>query len=397
MAMGLSVGINVAIAKYIGAKDGKKVSDVTHTAIAVSVIIGVLVGAFGFIFSKLFLKWMLCPEDIIDLATLYLRIYFLGAPLNLIYNFGAAALRAKGHTHKPLTYLFVSGVANVLLNALLVLVFNMHVDGVAIATVASQAIAAALVLRELFTTDGYCRIYLNKLKVDMSSFAEILKIGIPAGVQNSLFSISNVIIQSTINTFGSAVIAGNGNAQNFEGFINIAIDSIYQASISFIGQNYGADKKENINKIMKLTFILVTIVSLAITAICVPFRKFFLSIYNADEDIIAVGQLRIFIHGIPYFVFGWMQIFVSDMRGLGYGTLPVIISVIGVCVLRLVWIFFVFPLEPTIECVYWSYPLSWAATAVAQFIALMIVKPRAYEKMHAEHLARQAAIDQTQN
>ena len=389
VSMGLSVGINVAVAKHIGAKDRSGVSKVIHTAVLLSLICGIIVGAFGFFMARTFLEWMNSDPDLIDLSELYLKIFFAGTPLNLLYNFGAAALRAKGETQKPLIYLFIAGVANVVLNVFFVIVLDMSVDGVAVATVASQGISAVLVVIELVRTDGYCKLHLNRLKIYPKALKEILIIGVPAGIQSSLFSISNVIIQSTINSFGKIVITANGNAQSLEGFMNLAVESVYQAGLSFIGQNYGANKKDNIKKIMKLTFFAVTIVCVVMAAVMIPLRRFFLSIYNTDPEIITQGELRMIINCSLYFVFGWMQVFVSYLRGLGHGLLPVIVSVMGVCVFRIIWIFTVFPLSPTLLTVYLSYPISWAITAATQFICYFIVRKKTYEKMDKEYLLRQ--------
>ena len=392
VSMGLSVGINVAAAKYIGAKDENNVSKVIHTAVLLALISGVLVGLVGFFQSKYFLQLMGSDPELIGLSEVYLKIYFIGTPLNLLYNFGAAALRAKGETQKPLLYLLISGAVNITLNVFFVVALGMDVDGVAIATISSQALSATLVVIELMRTRGYCKLYLSKLKIDGKATLEIIKIGVPAGIQSSLFSISNVIIQSTINSFGKVVITGNGNAQSLESFLNIAVESIYQASVSFIGQNYGANKKENIIKVMKLTFFMVTVVCVVMAAVIIPLRRIFLSIYNTDPAIIKQGELRLLINGTTYFLFGWMQVFVSYMRGLSHGLLPVVVSVLGICVFRIIWIFVVFPLSPTMLMVYVSYPISWIITSVAHFICYLIVRKKTYERMNAEYLAHQQKL-----
>ncbi|HBK01496.1 MAG TPA: MATE family efflux transporter, partial [Clostridiales bacterium] len=247
--MGLAVGINVAVAKRIGSGDSDGVKRVIHTSAIVGLIGGILVGGVGFFFARTFLEWMACPEDVIDLAALYMKIYFIGAPFNLLYNFFASVLRAKGETKKPFAILAAAGIVNIILNLIFVIGFKMSVDGVAIATIISQAVSAILVMLLLVRSPFPFKLSFNDLKIDKNSLADILKIGIPAGIQGSMFSISNVIIQSTINSFGSIVVAGNGNAVSIEGFLNVAVDAVYQATVSFIGQNYGAVKKKNIVKI----------------------------------------------------------------------------------------------------------------------------------------------------
>ena len=384
-SMGLAVGINVAAAKYIGAKNENAVSRVVHTAMVLAVIAGVIVSTVGIIFCKRFLSLMNSPSDVIDLSALYLRIYFIGTPFNLIYNFGAAALRAKGQTQKPLMFLFMSGLINVGLNLFFVLVMDLSVEGVGIGTVVSQAVSAVLVVAELKRTKGYCRLEFKKLGVSRDALAEILKIGVPAGIQTSLFSISNVIIQSTVNSFGSVTVAANGNAQNLEGILNIAVDSVYQASLSFIGQNYGAAKKDNIGVVMRSTFIMMTVVCIAISGVMVPLRATFLGIYSNDAEVIAIGSRRIAINAALYVLFGWMQLNVAYLRGLGYGTMPTAVSVIGICVLRILWIELVFPLWPALECIYYSYPISWAITSLTLLICFIAVRKKAFDKMEKEH------------
>jgi len=390
VSMGLSVGINVSVAKHIGAKDEKAASDVIHTAVLLSLICGLIVGAIGFFLSRYFLVWMGSDPELIGLSELYLKIYFLGTPLNLLYNFGASALRAKGETQKPLIYLFISGATNIALNFFFVVMLDMDVDGVAIATVASQGLSAVLVVTELVNTRGYCKIYFSKLKISGKALREIVSIGVPAGIQSSLFSISNVLIQSTINSFGKVVITANGNAQSLEGFMNIAVDSVYQAAISFIGQNYGANKKENIAKVMRLTFTMVTVVCIGLAAVLIPLRRVFLSIYNPDPEIITSGELRLVLNGATYFIYGWMQVFVAYMRGLGHGLMPVIVSILGICVFRIVWIFTVFPLSPTLTNVYLSYPISWAITALTHFICFLSIRKKTFIRMNEEYLLRQS-------
>lgn len=385
VSMGLAVGINVAIAKNIGAKNNKAVSEVVHTSVALALITGLAVGAFGFFLSGTFLSWMGSPEDVIGLSTLYLQIFFIGTPLNLLYNFGAAMLRAKGEAQKPLIYLAVSGLVNVLLNLFFVLVLHMSVDGVAIATVASQAISALLVVIELVKTDGYCHLDFKKIRIHKKPLIEIVKFGVPAGIQGSMFSVSNVIIQSTINSFGSTIVAANGNAASIEAFLNVAVDCVYQAALSFIGQNYGANNKPNIEKIMRISFYMMTGICLLVASVTILGRTFFLSIFSNDAEVVKEGELRIFVNCATYFIYGWMQLFVGFMRGLGHGVLPVFVSILGICVFRIFWIYVIYPIDPTMFMVYLSYPISWVLTGLAHFICVVAVRKSSYRQMQKEY------------
>ncbi len=379
VSMGLAVGINVAVAQNIGAKNSKNVSEVVHTAVALSIITGIAVGLFGFFLSRTFLEWM--GNEVLDLSSLYLEIYFIGTPFNLLYNFGAAILRAKGETQKPLIYLAVSGLINIALNLFFVLVLNKSVEGVAIATVASQAVSAILVVIELMRTDGYCHLDIKKIRIHKKPLIEIVKYGVPAGIQGSMFSVSNVIIQSTINSYGEIIMAANGNAASIEAFLNVAVDCVYQAALSFIGQNYGANRKDNIEKIMRTTFYMMTVICFIVATITIFGRTLLLSLFSNDAEVIKQGELRIIVNCATYFIYGWMQLFVGFMRGLGHGILPVFVSIIGICVFRIFWIYVIYPLEPTMFMVYLSYPISWVLTGLAHFICVLAVKKRSYIQM----------------
>ena len=385
VSMGLAVGINVAVAKNLGAKSHKTVSEVVHTAVALSLIVGIAVGAFGFFLSRTFLEWMNADPDIIDLSTIYLKIYFIGTPFNLLYNFGAAILRAKGETQKPLIYLAVSGLINIILNLFFVLVLKMNVDGVAIATIASQAVSAILVVIELIRADGCCHLDIKKIRVHKMPLIEIVKFGVPAGIQGSMFSVSNVIIQSSINSFGEMIVTANGNASSIEAFLNVAVDCVYQAALSFIGQNYGANNKENIQKIMRTSFYMMTGICFIVSAFTILGRTFLLSIYSDNAEVIKNGETRILINCATYFIYGWMQLFVGFMRGLGHGVLPVLVSILGICVFRIFWMLVIYPpFAGNIVMVYLSYPISWVLTALAHFICVMAVKKRSYAQMQKE-------------
>ena len=382
--MGFAVGINVAVANRLGARDDDGVSRAVHTAILLAVISGLIVGISGFIFSKPLLILMQSPEEVLPLSTLYLKIYFIGAPFNLLYNFGAAILRAKGETKMPLIFLAISGAVNVLLNLFFVTVFKMDVDGVAIATVVSQVLSATFVFIYLLREKSACRVEMKKLKISVDSLLEIIRIGLPAGVQASMFSISNVIIQSSINSFGETVMAGNGNASSIEGYINLSVEAVHQAAVAFIAQNYGAKRKKNIYRIMNETFFVMTAVSLIISFFVIVLRRPLLLIFSPDPDVAEAGELRMLINVVFYFAFGWMQLFVSYLRGTGKSLLPMIISVVGVCLFRVFWIFAVLPVFDDLVCLYLSYPVSWALTAAAQLVAFFITKKKTFEGFSPE-------------
>ena len=382
--IGLSVGINVTCANSLGARNHDETFRVVHTSFFLAVVSGLFVAVIGTVFSDDLLRLMQSPEDVLPLSTLYLRIYFIGSPFNIWYNFGAAILRSKGDTQKPLVYLAISGTVNVVLNIFFVLVLDMSVDGVAIATVTSQVLSAVLVTISLIKEDGPCKLDISKLSVNGKTLGEIVRIGLPAGIQSSLFSISNVIIQSSINSLGGVVIAGNGNAQSVEGFVCITVEAIGQAAVAFIAQNCGAKKKENVRIVMKDSFILMTIASLILSAVVVLLRRPLLYIFSPDENAADYGEMRLIINVSIYFTYGWMQIIVSFLRGLGKGVLPMTISLIGICLFRVLWIYTVFKAVGTYESVIISYPISWIITGAAQLAAYFITRKKTFGKLFDE-------------
>lgn len=372
--MGVSIGANVSVARAIGQNDEKKVEKLVHTSILFSLIAGLFLMIFGIFTAKYWLELMGTTSDVIDLATLYLQIYFGGMIFNMLYNFGAAILRACGETKKPLYFLGISGLANVGLNLLLVLVFNMDVAGVAIGTIVSQAISSIMVVVCLIRRSGMVHLDLKKLKIDGKALWEMILIGLPAGIQGSLFSISNVFIQSAVNSFESSVIvAGNTAANNIESFIYVAMNSFHQACITFTSQNYGAGKLKNCKKslVISLGYVIVTGVLFGILALI--FGNQLLQIYDKNPDVIDIGIRRMTIICSTYFLCGIMDVLVGGLRGLGYSIVPMIVSIMGVCGFRLVWIFTIFESNHTLETLYMSYPISWIATALIQLISYIFV------------------------
>ncbi len=371
--LGLSVGASVVIARNYGAGDLKRVQDGVHTSITVAGISGVVVGIIGVIFARPLLELMDSPEDVIEEAALYTRIYFAGMPFNMLYTFGAAILRAVGDTRRPLYYLSVAGIINVILNLVLVIVFHMGVAGVAIATIISQAVSMVLVLICLIRSEGAIHLDVHKLRVDRQQLKQIAQVGLPAGFQGSLFSISNVLIQSAVNSFGSLVVAGNSAASNLEGFVYTSMNAIYQADLTFTSQNMGAGQYRRVRHGMWVCLATVTAVGLGVGFLFLGFGSQLLSLYNEDPQVIAYGMKRMSIILPTYFICGLMDTMVGQLRGIGYSIMPMIVSLTGACLLRIVWILTIFAADPTQEILYLSYPVSWAATFLTHMICYLIV------------------------
>jgi putative efflux protein, MATE family len=379
--MGLSVGASVAIARNYGARDVISMRKAEHTAMTLALIMGIGVGVFGFVTARPLLRLMDSPPDVIDGAALYVRIYFLGMPANMLYNFGAAVLRAVGDTRRPMIYLMISGLVNVLLNLLLVIVFHLAVAGVAIATVVSQVISMVLVLLCLLRTRGVIQLNLRECRVDGKSLREILRIGLPAGLQGSLFSISNVLIQSSINSFGSLVVAGNGVACNIEGFVYTAMNAQHQSAMTFASQNCGAGKTDRVKKTLGCCLGIVTVIGLGMGLLILLFGTPLMSLYNSEEQVIANGLIRMGIIMPTYFLCGLMDVMVGQLRGIGYSIMPMIVSLTGACLLRIVWILTVFAANRTLTVLYLSYPVSWFVTFATHFLCYMLVARKRLAQM----------------
>ena len=371
--IGLSVGANVVVARAYGGKRERDVSESVHTAIALSLVSGVLLIIMGLAFSRLLLEMMGTPDDVLDKAALYMRIYFAGMPVVMLYNFGSAILRAVGDTRRPLYYLSAAGVVNVLLNLFFFFFFHMDVAGVALATVISQAISAFLVLRALGQSEGGLKLELKKIKIYKNKMFQIFKIGLPAGMQGAIFSISNVLIQSSVNSFGSVAMAGNAASANIEGFVYNAMNAVYQTNLSFTSQNMGGKKYTRITKIMFTCLGTVTAVGMLLGFGAYAFGGELLRIYSTDQEVIQFGMLRMSIIATTYFACGWMDTMVGSLRGIGYSVLPMIVSLTGACGLRILWIFTIFAQHRTLASLYISYPVSWVITAGAHLICYFII------------------------
>lgn len=388
--VGLSVGTNVLVARYYGARDAKHLHETVHTSVLTSVLSGTALIVIGLILAEPLLTLMGTPDDVLDQAALYMRIYFVGMPASMLYNFGAAILRAVGDTKRPLYFLFISGIVNVILNLVLVLVFHLGVAGVAIATVTSQVISAVLVALCLIKTDAPYRLELKKLRIHKSKLLEIIKIGLPAGMQGAVFSISNVLIQSSINSFGSTVMAGSTAASNIENFVYTAMNALYQTALSFTGQNVGGGKYKRIGKIMRICVLDVTAIGILLGGGAYLCGSTLLSIYTSDPQVIQYGLERMMFVCLPYFLCGIMDTLVGSLRGMGYSIMPMIVSLTGACVLRIVWIMTIFQMNPTLSTLFLSYPVSWFVTALAHFICYLIVHHRFMQK-HAAEMAEEQA------
>ena len=388
--VGLSVGTNVLVARYYGARDAKHLHETVHTSVLTSVLSGTALIVIGLILAEPLLTLMGTPDDVLDQAALYMRIYFVGMPASMLYNFGAAILRAVGDTKRPLYFLFISGIVNVILNLVLVLVFHLGVAGVAIATVTSQVISAVLVALCLIKTDAPYRLELKKLRIHKSKLLEIIKIGLPAGMQGAVFSISNVLIQSSINSFGSTVMAGSTAASNIENFVYTAMNALYQTALSFTGQNVGGGKYKRIGKIMRICVLDVTAIGILLGGGAYLCGSTLLSSYTSDPQVIQYGLERMMFVCLPYFLCGIMDTLVGSLRGMGYSIMPMIVSLTGACVLRIVWIMTIFQMNPTLSTLFLSYPVSWFVTALAHFICYLIVHHR-FMKKHAAEMAEEQA------
>lgn len=375
--IGLSIGAGVTVAHAIGGNQSTEVHRTVHTALPTALVGGIVLSVVGVLFSETFLIMMKTPVNVLPLSAKYMRIYFCGMTFTMVYNFCASILRAAGDTNSPLIFLMISGVINVILNIFFVVVFHMTVDGVALATIISQAISAILVVIELMRRTDACKLYFKQMRFYKQPFLKIIRIGLPAGIQSSMFAISNVIVQSSINSFNSeALMSGNGAAGNIEGFVYVIMNSFHQTAVNFIGQNMGAHQYNRIKKIFGLCLIYVSIFGFAAGFTVWHFGEKLLSIYITDsQEAIQYGLIRFNYIALPYFVCGLMDVSTGSLRGLGASFTPMLISILGVCGIRIVWIYTIFqiPKFHTPECLYISYLMSWLGTFIFQTIAFIII------------------------
>lgn len=374
--IGFSIGTNVLVAQYFGARDEKNVHETVHTSILLGIVGGFILIVAGMVFAKPMLEWMDTPEDVLSHAVLYMRIYFIGMPAMLVYNFGAAILRAIGDTRRPLYYLLSAGVINVILNLFFVIVLDMGVAGVATATVISQIVSAILIVRCLMHSDGIYRLDLHELKIYKRKMVRIAKIGLPAGVQGAVFSLSNVLIQSSVNSFGSIAMAGNTAAGNIEGFVYTSMNAVYQTALSFTSQNVGGERQDRIPKIVFQCLAIVTVVGAVLGNLAYQCGPFLLNIYSSDPEVIQYGMSRMQIICQWYFLCGIMDVAVGILRGMGYSVMPMLVSLAGACGLRVLWIFTVFVWKHSLFVLYLSYPITWTITLAVHFICFFVIWKR---------------------
>ena len=372
--IGFSVGANVMVAQFYGAKKQREMSETVHSAIVLSLVCGCVLLALGIVAAPEILILMGTPEDVLGQAVLYIRIYFAGMPVILLYNFGSSILRAVGDTRRPLYYLLAAGVINIILNLLFVIGFGIGVAGVALATVISQCVSAALIVRCMMHMEGGCRLEFKKLGMNRNQVLQIMRIGLPAGLQGTVFSLSNVLIQSSVNAFGSVAMAGNTAASNIEGFIYMAMNSYHQTALSFCSQNLGAGNYKRIRKVLLECLAMVTFVGLAMGWAAYLFGNQLLGIYSSDPQVIEIGLLRLSVICTTYCLCGIMDVLVGGLRGIGSAVLPMVVSLLGACGFRILWIFTIFQWEHSLWMLYLSYPVSWLLTAMVHaccFVFLM--------------------------
>ncbi|MBR0032730.1 MAG: MATE family efflux transporter [Treponema sp.] len=376
--IGLGVGCNVVAANFLGAGKKEELNKTVHTTMVLSLIGGVILTAIGIIFSRRILIIMSSPKEVLPLSTLYLKVFFGGIVATVIYNFGAALLRAKGDTKRPLYILLLAGVINVILNLIFVIFFHMDVAGVAFATVLSQIFSAACVVLILAREEDEFRLDFKKLRIDRTILVRIIKIGLPAGFQGMLFSFSNMIIQSSVNSFGAVMVAGNSAAQSIEGFVYISMNSFAQGTLTFASQNLGAQKFHRIRQLVAIAECIVTAVGLVLGVTALFFGRNLLGIYSSSADVVDAGMLRLSVILVTYCTCGMMDCMASAIRGVGHSVMPMIVTLVGACGLRMVYIFtfFQIPRFHTFRSIFYSYPLSWIVTFIFLTISFLWIMKR---------------------
>ena len=371
---GLSVGAGVCVAHDIGAKQYEEVSKTVHTSVLASLICGLVVTIFGLFMARPLLAVMGTDPEVLDQAVPYMCAYFCGMPANMLYNYCASMLRSSGDTTRPLIFLSVAGIVNVVLNLIMVIVFHLGAVGVGIATAVSQWISCILIVLFMMKSDGPCKIEWKKFHIDPQKFRKIVTIGLPAGLQGTLFSLSNVLIQSSINSFGKIVVAGNTAASNIDGYIYATQNALYHTALTFVGQNMGAKKFDRLKKCIVWCAVVVTVVGVCVGSFAFIFGEPLLRIFAPEaDDVVSAGMIRLSIMGSCYFLCGLMGVGCGVMRGLGKSILPMIVSLLGSCVFRIVWIYTVFAIFPTLFMLYLSYPISWTLTALTHYICCFLI------------------------
>ena len=378
--IGISLGANVLAARFFAAGKDREMSETVHTSITLALISGVIMAFVGLFFSRGALELMATPSDVIDQSALYMKIYFLGMPFFMLYNYGAAILRAVGDTKRPLIFLIISGSVNAVLNMILVIVFHLDVAGVAIATVISQMISCILVLRCLYRSEGSYQLRFSRLMINKTYLKQIFQVGIPAGIQSTVINFSNVLLQSSVNSFGSTAMAGYTAANNIFGFLYVAVNSVTQACMSFTSQNYGVRKYKRMDKVLIDCIIISMTTSLVLGCSAYFFGPEILKIYTKDSEVIHCGMEILAYTSITYFLCGIMDLFPGALRGMGYSAVPMVLSVIGTVGTRIVWVFGIFPNHRSLSVLFVSYPVSWILTIVLQVVCFYFVRKRVHQK-----------------
>ena len=382
--IGISLGANVLAARFYASGKEKEMSETVHTSITLALISGLVMALAGVLLARFALNLMGTPNDVIDQSVLYMRIYFLGMPFFMLYNYGAAILRAVGDTKRPLFFLVISGMTNAVLNLVLVIVFHMGVAGVAIGTIVSQLISSILVLRCLYTSNTSYRLYFSKLGIKTQYLKQIFQVGIPAGIQSTVINLSNALLQSSVNSFGSVAMAGYTAANNIFGFLYMSVNAVTQSCMSFTSQNYGVKKLKRMDRVLLDCMILSVGVTLTLGCGAYFFGPELLKIYTSDADVIRCGVEVLAFTTVPYFCCGIMDLLPGALRGLGYSGVPMILSIIGTVGTRIVWIFGLFPAHRSLSFLFISYPVSWILTILMQAVCFCFVRKHVHQSMNRD-------------
>ena len=378
--IGISLGANVLAARFYAAGKDREMSETVHTSITLALISGIMMAVIGVLLAKWALEIMGTPDDVIGQSALYMRIYFMGMPFFMLYNYGAAILRAIGDTKRPLIFLIISGIANAALNMTLVILFHMGVAGVAIGTIISQLISCVLVLTCLYRSEGSYQLRFSKLKINGAYMEQIFQVGVPAGIQSTVINLSNALLQSSVNSFGSIAMAGYTAANNMLGFLYMSVNSITQACMSFTSQNYGVGKLKRMDKVLRDCVILSISIAAVLGGLAYCFGPQILTIYTSDPKVINCGMEILAYTSITYFLCGIMDLFPGALRGMGYSAVPMVLSVIGTVGTRIVWVFGIFPNHRSLSVLFVSYPVSWIITIVLQVVCFYFVRKRVHQK-----------------
>lgn len=382
--IGISLGANVLAARFYASGKEKEMSETVHTSITLALISGLVMALAGVLLARFALNLMGTPNDVIDQSVLYMRIYFLGMPFFMLYNYGAAILRAVGDTKRPLFFLVISGMTNAVLNLVLVIVFHMGVAGVAIGTIVSQLISSILVLRCLYTSNTSYRLYFSKLGIKTQYLKQIFQVGIPAGIQSTVINLSNALLQSSVNSFGSVAMAGYTAANNIFGFLYMSVNAVTQSCMSFTSQNYGVKKLKRMDRVLLDCMILSVGVTLTLGCGAYFFGPELLKIYTSDADVIRCGVEVLAFTTVPYFCCGIMDLLPGALRGMGYSGVPMILSIIGTVGTRIVWIFGLFPAHRSLSFLFISYPVSWILTILMQAVCFCFVRKHVHQSVNRD-------------